>query len=123
MKPLAILLMVVGALWALLGMGNIIGVMGQTPGAAAVGIMVNGALFVFPGLVVLGIGALIYRRVDAPAPAARGGFHPLPPGLVPCRTCQRAIAPDAPTCPQCGAPEPVAAPQRSPQPPLILGPR
>jgi hypothetical protein len=98
--------------WALLGAANILsGGDRPSPRIAAVGIMVNEAFFGVPGLIVLGIGALIYRRTGSAAAAAA-------PGLVACRTCRKLIAPDAPTCPQCGAPDPAPI-----QTPLRLGPR
>ena len=61
--------------------------------------------------------------VVPPAPAAAtspsgaaAAAAPTPPGAAPfvyCTTCGHRIAANAPTCPQCGAPNPAAAPTTS----------
>jgi len=62
---MALLLKVVGAVWAVLGAANIVGMpwgdKGST-GTLTFGLMFNMLLFVIPGLVVYGIGAGISRR-------------------------------------------------------------
>ena len=53
---------------------------------------------------------------DVTAPAAASAVAPPPPSGVPlvhCATCGHKIAPNAPTCPQCGAPNLAAAPATS----------
>ena len=53
------------------------------------------------------------QAVTPPPPGPAPAAAPLPPGaarLVYCTTCGRQIAANAPTCPQCGAPNPAAAP-------------
>lgn len=71
-------LLIVGILLALLGVGNFIGTMSMT-GAGEEGIqlfslIVNGALFVFPGLVLMGIGQMLRNRtssgIQTPTPIA-----------------------------------------------------
>jgi len=60
-----IVLLVVGLGWALLGVGNLIMVAakpGATEGVVAVAMMFNGLLFVLPGLMLAGIGALVRGR-------------------------------------------------------------
>ena len=61
------LLKVVGAIWALLGLGNLIGMpwTGSSEGVLIFGLMFNMLLFVMPGLVVYGIGAGIKKKQDA----------------------------------------------------------
>jgi hypothetical protein len=58
------LLKVVGAVWAVLGAANIIGMpwTGPSSGILLFGIMFNMLLFVFPGLILYGVGAGISRR-------------------------------------------------------------
>jgi hypothetical protein len=59
-----LLLKVVGAVWAVIGAANIVGMpwdKGST-GILTFGLMFNMLLFVIPGLVVYGIGAGISRR-------------------------------------------------------------
>ena len=59
-----ILLQVVGAIWALIGLGNMIGMpWGESSeGVLTFGLIFNMLLFVIPGLVVYGIGAAIKKR-------------------------------------------------------------
>jgi len=89
---LALVLMIGGVLWALLGAASIVRDVGQSPRDAVVRVLVTDALFGCPGLIAFGLGALLYRRIP-------------PPDAVPCRTCAHLIAPDAPTCARCGEPE------------------
>lgn len=58
------LLKVVGAIWALIGLGNIIGMSWteSSDGVLTFGLMFNMLLFVIPGLVVYGIGSGIKKR-------------------------------------------------------------
>jgi len=61
---MALLLKVVGVVWAVIGAANIVGMpwdKGST-GILTFGLMFNMLLFVIPGLVVYGIGAGISRR-------------------------------------------------------------
>lgn len=60
-----ILLQVVGAIWALIGLGNIIGMPWTEPSSEGIltfGLVFNMLLFVMPGLVVYGIGAAIKKK-------------------------------------------------------------
>jgi hypothetical protein len=58
------LLKVVGAIWALIGLGNLIGMpwAESSEGILTFGLMLNMLLFVIPGLVVYGIGVGIKKR-------------------------------------------------------------
>jgi hypothetical protein len=57
----AVILMLTGSLWALVGFGNIVFMPWTvwTSTALAVGMIFNATLFVLPGLVVYGIGKLV----------------------------------------------------------------
>ena len=61
------LLKVVGAIWALIGLGNLIGMpwSESSNGVLTFGLMFNMLLFVIPGLVVYGIGSGIKKRQNA----------------------------------------------------------
>jgi hypothetical protein len=65
---MAILLLVVGGGWALLGLLNLIGMFGKTTadqtGIQMFGLILNVCLFILPGLVLAGIGALLKRRAS-----------------------------------------------------------
>lgn len=56
-------LMVVGYGWALLGLGNLVGMFGQgvSDGVATFGLLVNVLLFILPGLAIGGIGQWMAR--------------------------------------------------------------
>lgn len=58
------LLKIVGAIWALIGLGNLIWMpwTESSEGLLTFGIMFNMLLFIIPGLVVYGIGASIKKR-------------------------------------------------------------
>jgi len=58
------LLKVVGAIWALIGLGNLIGMpwTESSDGVLTFGLMFNMLLFVIPGLIVYGIGSGIKKR-------------------------------------------------------------
>jgi len=58
------LLKVVGAIWTLIGIGNIIGMpwTESSEGLLTFGLILNMLLFIIPGLVVYGIGALIKKK-------------------------------------------------------------
>lgn len=62
---IAVTLIVVGGGWALLGVGNVLynAVTMQNASDTMLGMMVimSGAVYVFPGLVLAGIGALAWR--------------------------------------------------------------
>lgn len=59
-----ILLELVGAIWAFIGLGNLIGMPWSTgsEGILMFGIMYNMLLFILPGLIVFGVGAGIKKR-------------------------------------------------------------
>lgn len=63
---LSSLLVVVGALWALLGLANIFLMPWSTAGAGSpiltYGLIFNGLAFVMPGLVVIGIGEMLRKK-------------------------------------------------------------
>jgi hypothetical protein len=59
------LLIFVGGLWALIGVGNVVMMdwgAGSDTTVQTLGVILNGVLFVMPGLVVLGIGAMLDRK-------------------------------------------------------------
>jgi hypothetical protein len=60
---MSVLLKVVGGIWAILGSANIVMMFRNDvlSSIGAVGILLNFVLFIFPGLVVYGIGAAIGR--------------------------------------------------------------
>lgn len=69
-------LQIIGGIWAGLGVLNIIGMFMKTDssqqGLQLFGLLLNMLLFLFPGLVLVGIGALLQRRkADALAETAR----------------------------------------------------
>ena len=61
------LLQVVGAIWALVGLGNLIGMpwTESSEGVLTFGFIFNMLIFIIPGLVVYGIGAGIKKRQAA----------------------------------------------------------
>jgi len=61
------LLKIVGFIWALIGLGNLIGMpwTGSPDGVLTIGLMFNMLLFIIPGLIVYGIGAGIKKRQAA----------------------------------------------------------
>lgn len=72
------LLMVVGALWAILGFGNIVMMpwANGNEGVLGFGLVFNVMVFVLPGLVVYGIGS----RMSKPAAASVVTAAPATPG-------------------------------------------
>ncbi len=66
---MGMLLMVTGAIWSIIGLGNIIGMpwAGSSKGVLTFGFMLNMLLFILPGLIVCGIGVGIKKRKSAPA--------------------------------------------------------
>lgn len=61
---MGILLMLVGGLWAVLGVMNVVSV-ANGPAASnltAFALIFNMALFILPGLVVAGLGKVLYNR-------------------------------------------------------------
>jgi hypothetical protein len=69
---MGILLKIVGVIWALIGLGNLIGMPWKesSEGILMFGIMLNMLLFVMPGLVVYGIGSGIEKKKIASEEAA-----------------------------------------------------
>ncbi|MEZ5530936.1 MAG: hypothetical protein R3E69_00975 [Steroidobacteraceae bacterium] len=69
---MATLLRIVGALWAVVGVLNLIGMPWRTSGQGLLtfGLMFNVLLFILPGLVVIGIGEAISRRSKQQPPAS-----------------------------------------------------
>lgn len=67
---MASLLRIVGALWAIVGVLNLIGMPWQTSGQGLLtfGLMFNVLLFILPGLVLIGIGEAISRRSKSQVP-------------------------------------------------------
>lgn len=131
MRAFGWVLIICGLLWLLIGVGNVIQHIQQfavnAPTEAArkqasvVGAWVmtfNGIVFVFPGLVVAGIGGLLAKRSASSERGSRQRSCPYCTELIKlearvCRFCgrdlpavvaepTRAIA-DVTTCPSCGA--------------------
>ncbi len=67
---MATLLKWVGGIWAVIGVGNLVGMPWTTAGRGLLtaGLMLNVLLFVVPGLIVYGIGSAITEK-QAPAAA------------------------------------------------------
>lgn len=67
-NPIAGVLMVVGVLWAGLGVANVVTMFrqGASDSVLTAGLIFNGLAFVLPGLVLLGIGQLVHKRPTAP---------------------------------------------------------
>jgi len=77
------LLKVVGVIWALIGLGNLIGMpwAENSSGLLTFGLMFNMLLFVIPGLVVYGIGAGIKKRQIASTEVATNKTNVTPSEL------------------------------------------
>ena len=58
------LLQVIGFGWALLGLGNLVGMFGKGPseGLATFGLLLNVVLFILPGLGLGALGTMLKRR-------------------------------------------------------------
>jgi hypothetical protein len=113
MKILGTIIMVFGGLWAFGGLYHIGA--NWDPNRSeftAFAMVLNGVVYIIPGAVVLGVGAILRSIGQRRARAAATGGHGQAPGgqLVACRTCHQTVALDAPTCPHCGAPEPARYP-------------
>lgn len=68
-------LVVVGALWAILGVANLVGMdwRNLSSGIQTYGLMFNVVLFILPGLVLIGIGESIRKKnSQTPAPTPKG---------------------------------------------------
>jgi hypothetical protein len=100
-------LLVVGLIWAVLGVGNIVG-MDWTPGPAgmkhiqAIGLMLNMLLYVLPGLVVAGIGYGIRRRKDASVSDSAEAASQSAVNSRKCPFCAEIIKLEAKVCRYCG---------------------
>lgn len=55
---------ILGAIWMLIGIGNIVCMPwgSNNPTILIMGLLVNGIFFLFPGLVVIGIGAMLEKK-------------------------------------------------------------
>lgn len=106
---MATLMQVIGYGWALLGLGNIVGMMGQGPGegVAAFGLVVNVVLFILPGLGLGAAGTALKRR-SSPVTAKPSGSEPSSSTL--CGQCGAALSSGVRFCGACGAPTPNTAP-------------
>ncbi len=62
MAVIGIFLGVIGAGWAVLGVANVAMMASNGSTLMAFGLIFNMALFVLPGLVVAGLGALLFRK-------------------------------------------------------------
>lgn len=69
---MASLLVIVGALWAIIGVANIFGMPWSTtaPGSPLItyGLVFNILLFVFPGLILIGIGEMVRKKAAPEKP-------------------------------------------------------
>lgn len=61
---MGIFLVVVGGLWAVIGIGNLIGMPWTTMETtmASIGLVVNMVLFIIPGLILAGLGVMIENK-------------------------------------------------------------
>lgn len=92
-------LRIIGAGWAILGVGNVLLSLG-TPEGARIGVFVlmfNFLLFVLPGAIVYGMGALMRRRAAPDAPKGETRKCPFCAETIlkeakVCRFCQRELA-------------------------------
>jgi hypothetical protein len=96
-STIAFVLGLAAFIWGGIGLANIVAIFNRTaaadPGIAAIGFVFNGAVFVIPGLIVLGIAAIVGRRerrsaVEPPAvmPAGPG------PQVIPGRSIESRLA-------------------------------
>jgi hypothetical protein len=109
MRALGWILLVVGLLWAFGGVYNVgAAFMGgvnaptdaarqQASMATAVSLLLNGLLFILPGLVVAGIGGLLARRATRRQMAEGDDAE-----RVPCPHCSEPILRAAKICRFCG---------------------
>lgn len=100
------LLIVIGGIWALIGGGNLVG-MPWTSGASGIltmGLMFNMLVFVFPGLILVGLGSRMRskKRVNAdkhPEPITRTDLS----DERECPHCAELIKAKAVKCKHCGS--------------------
>jgi hypothetical protein len=97
---MGIALLVIGGIWALLGLANVAGMLSNTDvgtGIQAFGLVFNMVLFILPGLVVAGIGEMLRRRRIAKT--HDGGIADV--DRFPCPYCGERIALRATVCRFC----------------------
>ena len=105
---MALLLKIVGAVWALIGMANISGMPWKefSSGWLTFGLLFNMLLFIVPGLILYGLGALVARR--------RRINQPSPETHVKCPDCAELVLREAKVCKHCGCrlvPQPALEPK------------
>jgi hypothetical protein len=105
---MAILLIVLGAIWAVIGLGDIVSMPWGGEHSSALltfGLMFNVILFVIPGLILFGIGGLLGRnrsRPKAPPVLEAPAFAQLAePERKPCPHCAELIVATARVCRFC----------------------
>ncbi len=102
-------LMVIGGLWAVLGLWNLyyvfsesLGIVGME-GVQAIALVVNGGELVVPGLILFGVGFLIERTESAgERPSTQALFSSSQGPWRKCPFCSELIAADAWGCRHCG---------------------